>query len=53
MEDVIDKAIYAMEVSLRKDGVDLDVSDSDTLRDELQRILENNGYYEELDSIND
>ena len=33
MEDVIDKAIYAMEVSLRKDGVDLDVSDSDTLRD--------------------
>jgi len=53
MEDVIDKAIYAMEVSLRKDGVDLDVSDSDTLRDELQRILENNGYYEELDNIND
>lgn len=53
MEDVIDKAIYAMEVSLRKDGVDLDVSDSDTLRDELQCILENNGYYEELDNIND
>ena len=53
MEDVIDKAIYAMEVSLRKDGVDLDVSDSDTLRDELQRILENNGYYEELGNIND
>lgn len=53
MEDVIDKAIYAMEVSLRKDGVDLDVSDSDILRDELQHILENNGYYEELDSIND
>lgn len=53
MEDVIDKAIYAMEVSLRKDGVDIDVSDSDTLRDELQRILENNGYYEELDNIND
>lgn len=53
MEDVIDKAIYAMEVSLRKDSVDLDVSDSDTLRDELQRILENNGYYEELDNIND
>ena len=53
MEDVIDKAIYAMEVSLRKDGVDLDVSDSDTLRDELQRILENNGYYEDLGSIND
>lgn len=53
MEDVIDKAIYAMEVSLRKDGVDLDVSDSDILRDELQRILENNGYYEELDNIND
>ena len=53
MEDVIDKAIYAMEVSLRKDGVDIDVSDSDILRDELQRILENNGYYEELDNIND
>ena len=52
MEDVIDKAIYAMEVSLRKDGVDIDVSDSDMLRDELQHILEN-GYYEELDSIND
>ena len=53
MEDVIDKAIYAMEVSLRKDGVDIDVSDSDILRDELQHILENNGYYEELDNIND
>ena len=53
MEDVIDKAIYAMEVSLRKDGVDIDVSDSDILRDELQHILESNGYYEELDSIND
>ena len=25
MEDVINKAIYAMEVSLRKDGVDLDI----------------------------
>ena len=53
MEDVIDKAIYAMEVSLRKDGVDLDVSDSDILRDELQHILENNGYYEDLYDIND
>lgn len=53
MEDVIDKAIYAMEVSLRKDGVDINVSDSDILRDELQHILENNGYYEELDNIND
>jgi hypothetical protein len=53
MEDVIDKAIYAMEVSLRKDGVDIDVGDSDILRDELQHILENNGYYEELDNIND
>ena len=53
MEDVIDKAIYAMEVSLRKDGVDLDVGDSDILRDELQHILESNGYYEDLDDVND
>ena len=53
MEDIIDKAIYAMEVSLRKDGVDLDVGDSDILRDELQHILENSGYYEDLDDIND
>ena len=53
MEDVIDNAIYAMEVSLRKVGVDIDVSDSDILRDELQHILENNGYYEDLDDIND
>ena len=53
MEDVIDKAIYAMEVSLRKDGVDLEGSDSDILRDELQHMLENNGYYEDLDDIND
>ena len=46
MEDVIDRAVYAVEVSLRKDGIDLNVADSDSIRDEIQRILEDNGYFE-------
>lgn len=46
MEDIIDRAVYAVEVSLKKDGIELDVSDSDEIRDELQRILENKGYFE-------
>jgi len=46
MEDVVERAVYAVEVALRKDGIDLDVTDSDSIRDELQRILEENGYFE-------
>lgn len=46
MEEAIDKAVYAVEVSLRKDGIDLHVADADSIRDEIQRILENNGYFE-------
>lgn len=46
MEDVVERAVYAVEVSLRKDGIDLDVMDSDSIRDEIQRILEENGYFE-------
>lgn len=46
MEEAIDKAIYAVEVSLRKDGIDLHVEDSDSIRDEIERILVANGYFE-------
>lgn len=46
MEDIIDRAVYAVEVSLRKEGIDLHVADSDCIRDEIQRILEENGYFE-------
>lgn len=46
MEDIVERAVYAVEVSLRKDGIDLDVTDSDDIRDELQRILEHHGYFE-------
>lgn len=46
MEDIVERAVYVVEVSLRKDGIDLDVADSDSIRDELQRILEENGYFE-------
>ena len=46
MEDVVERAVYAVEVSLRKDGIDLDVADSDSIRDELQSILEENGHFD-------
>ena len=46
MEEAIDKAVYAVEVSLRKDGIELHVSDSDSIRDEIERILVDNGYFE-------
>lgn len=46
MEEAIDKAVYAVEVSLRKDGIELHVEDSDNIRDEIERILITNGYFE-------
>lgn len=46
MEEAIDKAVYAVEVSLRKDGIELHVEDSDNIRDEIERILVANGYFE-------
>lgn len=47
MEEAIDKeAVYAVEVSLRKDGIELHVEDSDNIRDEIERILVANEYFE-------
>lgn len=46
MDDVVDRATYAVEVSLRKDGIDLNVADIDDIRDEIQRVLEVNGFYD-------
>ena len=46
MEEAIDKAVYAVEVSLRKDGIELHVADSDSIRDEIERVLVDNGYFE-------
>lgn len=46
MEEAIDKAVYAVERVLRLEGIELDVADSDSIRDEIERILVDNGYFE-------
>ena len=44
MDEMIDRAVDAAERSLRKDGVELECSELDEIRDEIQRVLEDGGY---------
>lgn len=45
MEDAVEQIIILMERRLNRDGVELDVYDTDTVRDALEEVLEK--YYSE------
>lgn len=49
MDEMIDRAVDAAERSLRKDGVELECSELDEIRDEIQRVLEDGGYLVDME----